>query len=72
MKQTFRKRHNLTTLDVVLAVIIAICVLLLVGANLARTEIEKRTIEEQEIYVTPEGNVLVQHKGNVYEKEFEW
>ena len=61
----FMKRHDLTWVDVTMAIIILTCVLLLVGANLARREIEERVIREQRIYVTPDG-VYAEYKGKIY------
>lgn len=65
MKTTWRERNNITTIDIVFGIIIATCVLMLLGANLARPEIEQRVIYDQQIYVEPDG-ILVEYKGETY------
>lgn len=49
-----------------LAIFAAICMLL--GANLARVETEKRAIQNQTVHVRPDG-VYVEYKGEFYKKE---
>lgn len=63
--RTWRERNDISIVDVVFGFVITALVLLLLGANLARPEIERRVIHEQRIYVEPDG-VVVEYKGETY------
>ena len=62
MKLRFNK------LEIVLVGIVASCVLLLLGANIARHEIEQRVILGQRIYVE-DGRILIEYDGEIYVHE---
>ncbi len=52
-------------LEIALVGIVASCVLLLLGANIARHETEQRVIREQQIYVE-DGQAVIEYNGEIY------